>query len=82
MQSRDFCFWLQGLMEIAQPETLNTEQVSLIKAHLALVFQHDANIKRAEMAHPTLVPNSQTAAMTPNYLQSVQGLPSTAIAYC
>ena len=41
MTSRDFAYWLQGLLEIGKPETLNKEQVEIIKNHLNLVFKHD-----------------------------------------
>ncbi len=41
MTSRDFAYWLQGLFELADPETLNEKQTDLIKRHLALVFIHE-----------------------------------------
>jgi predicted ribonuclease toxin of YeeF-YezG toxin-antitoxin module len=41
MTSRDFAYWLQGLLEIGKPETLNKEQVEIIKNHLNLVFKHE-----------------------------------------
>lgn len=41
MKSRDFAYWLQGLLEIGKPETLNKEQVEIIKNHLNLVFKHE-----------------------------------------
>ena len=33
-----FCYWLQGFMEIQQPESLNTQQLDMIKQHLQKVF--------------------------------------------
>jgi len=49
MRSRDFCYWLQGYFEINgnQPrppehqQFLNSEQIKMIKSHLAMVFQHE-----------------------------------------
>jgi hypothetical protein len=41
MHSRDFCFWLQGLFEIANPQELDARATDLIKRHLALVFKHE-----------------------------------------
>ena len=41
MESKSFCYWLQGLLEIGKPETLNKEQVEIIKNHLNLVFKHE-----------------------------------------
>lgn len=41
MKSVEFCYWLQGLFEVAEPETLNAKQVDLIKRHLNMVFVHE-----------------------------------------
>lgn len=49
MQSRDFCYWLQGFFEIQSmtagipPEAngLNAAQVSMIRHHLHMVFAHE-----------------------------------------
>jgi hypothetical protein len=41
MTSRDFCYWLQGFFEIAEPDKLTAEQVCTIRQHLALVFVHE-----------------------------------------
>lgn len=41
MNSRDFCFWLQGLFELSNPATLDAKQTDLIKRHLNMVFQHE-----------------------------------------
>lgn len=39
MNERDFCFWLQGFMEISGKNCqLNPEQVKIIRDHLSLVF--------------------------------------------
>jgi len=75
MQTRDFCFWLQGLIEVGKIETLDAEQVELIKAHLDLVFKHDANIKTEEMRHP--YPNIATLQPRPitQYQHGLQGQP-------
>lgn len=43
MQSRDFCYWLQGYFEItgATSDTLQPLQIEAIKNHLAMVFVHE-----------------------------------------
>lgn len=50
MNSRDFCFWLQGYFEIhgnrpvQEPQCtygLNESQIEMIKRHLELVFKHE-----------------------------------------
>jgi len=35
---RDFCYWLQGLLELGNPEILDKEQVKTIKEHLDQTF--------------------------------------------
>lgn len=39
MEPRDFCYWLQGWLEIQKPTTITPEQVQEIKNHLDLVFK-------------------------------------------
>ena len=41
MTSRDFCYWLQGFLEVANPSELNATQTEAIKRHLSLVFIHE-----------------------------------------
>ena len=40
MRPEEFCYWLQGFLEMANPKTLNAAQVQMLKAHLGLVFAH------------------------------------------
>ena len=41
MQSRDFCYWLQGLFELGNPESLTPDQIQVIRNHLNMVFYHE-----------------------------------------
>lgn len=41
MMTRDFCYWLNGWLELAQPTSANEEQMKIIQKHLSMVFQHD-----------------------------------------
>lgn len=45
MTSRDFCYWLQGYLEIAgvkgYEQALSGEQVACVRRHLAMVFRHE-----------------------------------------
>jgi len=41
MNSIDFCYWLQGYFEVANPSAIPAEQTELIKNHLNLVFKHE-----------------------------------------
>lgn len=46
MTARDFCFWLQGKLEIdGEPHALSAVQVKIIQRHLNLVFAHDIDPK-------------------------------------
>jgi hypothetical protein len=38
MTAEQFTYWLQGFMEICDPETLDERQTQIIKDHLKLVF--------------------------------------------
>lgn len=58
MNSRDFCFWLQGLFELSSPESLDRSQVDCIKQHLGLVFRHDIGTD-GKCDHPA--PRPQTS---------------------
>ena len=41
MKATEFCYWLQGMFELAEPKSLDEQQTDLIKRHLAMAFQHD-----------------------------------------
>lgn len=41
MTPENFCYWLQGLLEVGNPEQLNKEQLEMIKEHLNLVFKKE-----------------------------------------
>lgn len=45
MKSSEFCYWLQGYIEIGHDQMhqmgLNYEQTEIIKKHLSLVFKHE-----------------------------------------
>jgi len=38
MTPEQFCYWLQGYMEMSEAEKLDEKQVKIMKDHLALVF--------------------------------------------
>jgi hypothetical protein len=41
MNSIDFCYWLQGYFEVADPNVIPESQLNIIKNHLNLVFKHE-----------------------------------------
>lgn len=60
MTERDFVYWLQGWLEIANPEAITPAQVQCIKDHMALVLTkvtpsvnyRDAQTPRAHRSTP------------------------------
>jgi hypothetical protein len=46
MTPENFCYWLQGLLEIGNPSELNMTQVEIIKEHLNLVFKKETTAKQ------------------------------------
>lgn len=51
MTSRDFCFWLQGYLELSGPVALSKEQTECIRRHLALVFKHEIDPSAGPPSH-------------------------------
>lgn len=39
MDSLSFVYWLQGLLEIGDPKSLDEKQIKIIKDHIALVLE-------------------------------------------
>lgn len=54
MKADNFCYWLQGVLEVAKPETLDAEQVEIIKRHLAMVFYNALDKQAPESKHAGL----------------------------
>jgi hypothetical protein len=51
MTSRDFCFWMQGYLEIGNPQSIGHEELKQIKKHLALVFKHEIDPSMGDQNH-------------------------------
>ncbi len=55
MQSRDFCYWLQGYFEMvaADGHDINPTpgQMKVIQKHLALVFKHEIDPAMGDQGH-------------------------------
>jgi hypothetical protein len=67
MTSRDFCFWLQGFLELA-PEVgqLDAEQTKCIQRHLALVFKHEIDPGFGDAAKQKLLSSVHAKPVDPN----------------
>ena len=53
MTTEQFVYWLQGFMEICNPETLDESQTQIIKDHLKLVFDKQT----PNRTNPIFTPN-------------------------
>ena len=52
MQSRDFCYWLQGYFELTKGrDELTAEQANTIRNHLNLVFLHEIDPAMGNKPH-------------------------------
>lgn len=73
MTSRDFCFWLQGYLELAplardaQRPALAPEQLECVRSHLALVFKHEID--------PSMGPAKHQASLDSLHGDSLHGPP-------
>lgn len=41
MNSRDFCQWLKGFLDLTDQKEITKEQIDCIQRHLALVFKYE-----------------------------------------
>jgi len=53
MTTEQFVYWLQGFMEICNPETLDESQTQIIKDHLKLVFDKQTPDRTITVPNPT-----------------------------
>lgn len=60
MTERDFCYWLQGFIELSDAKSLSEDQIKMVKDHLALVFN-----KVTPMYPSITVPSPLTAPWKP-----------------
>lgn len=46
MRHRDFCYWIQGCVELADPLEFTTKQIDCIKKHIELVEVSQKDVKK------------------------------------
>jgi hypothetical protein len=51
MTSRDFCYWLQGYLELSGECMMTAGQVECVARHLALVFKHEIDPSMGDKKH-------------------------------
>ncbi len=44
MTTKEFCYWLQGSLELNENESFNKKQTTVLKKHLDMVFEHIAHL--------------------------------------
>lgn len=69
MEARDFCYWLQGLLEVGRPTFLDSTQIKQIQDHLDLVF------KKVTPSVPNINPFPPNAEILRKYLEKSQQPP-------
>jgi hypothetical protein len=79
MTPEQFVYWLQGFMEMADPQTLTEAQVKMLKEHLALVFAKKTNTLADLTIKDFQVPYQEHPAQMPPYVmpqpQTVDPMP-------
>lgn len=56
MTPENFCYWLQGYIELSNCQNLTPEQIQMIRDHLQLVFKKETP---SYPMHPLAVPLKQ-----------------------
>lgn len=68
MTSRDFCYWLQGFFEIADPKQgLSQEQLEMIKRHLNMVFIHEIDPSMGDEQHQDRLNEAHSPTRSPAF---------------
>ena len=65
MKSSEFCYWLQGMFELANPTELSSYQTELIRKHLSLVFAHELDAQHGDEAHQAVLNAIHSADPSP-----------------
>lgn len=67
MKAVEFCYWLQGVFEVADLRSLDEKQTDLVKRHLNMVFVHDIDPSYPEGQQKTLnaIHSSPNSHLTP-----------------
>jgi len=51
MTAENFCYFLQGYLELSDTKTISKEQLAKIKGHLKLAFRDDIDPSMGNQAH-------------------------------
>ena len=78
MTPENFCYWLQGVIEVVDPQELNREQVEIIKEHLRLVFRKETKLKFGSEQLKEVLPQTKlefTPSSTDQYGLDLDSIP-------
>lgn len=64
MKAENFCYWLQGFMELQSPKTITKEQLDDIKAHLRITFKYDIDLSYGDEEHQKRLSNIHNLSPT------------------
>lgn len=56
MTSENFCYWLQGYLELTSQDNLTAEQIQIINDHLALVLDKQTPQRKKTVAEKPASP--------------------------
>lgn len=56
MTAEQFVYWLQGFMEVSNPDTINKSETQVIKDHLQLVFNKQTPDRYPNVSIPFVQP--------------------------
>lgn len=81
MTSRDFCYWLQGYLELTneadEPKPPTPKQVQSIANHLGLVFKHEIDPSMGPPEHQKELNKVHTSKIS-----STDGFDKTTVMRC
>lgn len=52
MKPEEFCYWLQGSIELNDNCEFDENQTAIVKRHLAMVFEHIAHLDEKDQPDP------------------------------
>lgn len=75
MNSRDFCYWLQGHLELGHDQMiLDKRQVELIRKHLNMVFYHEIDPSYGDKAEQDTLKQIHEGPKDPGHAHQPRGI--------
>ena len=67
MTTEQFVYWLQGYLEVENPECISLKQTQVIKDHLKLVFKKETPIRDSKTTSNIFTDNTTIVAPFPKW---------------